>query len=406
MKIRALACAVIATTLALAGATLAIDSASAAAIPNAVTNISPVTTTPIGTGYQLTLQGTWAVPDNSAAGDTFALQLPSQLQWFGPVDFSLKDSSGDIVATGHAAADGSVVFTLSDYVTDHPTDVHGTFTFVTTYTATQTQPGPETLNFTVGGTVVAVPIQDAGPGTDTGPNTPPTSISQAFKWAWWSDSSTQNRVDSILSTPTLTAPATVVTITDTPAAGLELDCSSIGTAVGTVLDTGWRVDNGLAATHAADISCDKTLATVTWHDLPAGATAQLTISANVTDSSQTSFTNDGAIVIDQASSPVSSTVAYEGASGEGSGSGEVVSPPSPTPTLTPTATPTPVSTPVPTPAPTIASVPVKGPGSTGSRLAFTGTDPGILIQVGILFLVLGAIFVVVAVLRRRAAAGI
>ncbi len=391
MHTRALACAIIAIGLALTGTMLSAASASAApqtAIQNAITDISPVTTTPIATGDLLTLDGTWAVPDESAAGDTFDLQLPKELGWFGPLDFSLKDSAGDIVATGHADASGTVVFTLGDYVTDHPVDLHGTFRFVTRYTATQTDQGAQTLEFTVGGTVIGVPVVDAGPPTSTTePSTPPSTISDPFKWAWWTDTSTQNRTHSLLSSPTLTAPAATLTITDTPAEGLALDCASLTVAVGTVLDAGWRVNDDLSAAHRPTVTCSTERASVTWHDLPVGATAQVNVDADVTDSSRTSFTNNGSILIDGVPTTVSNTVTYEGASGNGSGTpGAIVSPPKSHGQSKPGH-----------------STPAGATDTTDSRLAFTGADSSVPLIVAVLLMVLGVIFVAVPMLSRWAA---
>ena len=99
---------------------LGAGTARADTIAGAITSIT-TTSTDTAQWDRVDFACTWAVPDGSSPGDTFGLQLPPELRWFGSTDFDLEDPDGQAVARAHADDDGSVVFTLTDYVL-HPPD--------------------------------------------------------------------------------------------------------------------------------------------------------------------------------------------------------------------------------------------------------------------------------------------
>lgn len=291
--------------------------AGAAVIPAAITSLTVTTPDPIKTGQTVTFSGSWSVPDHSAAGDTFTLGLPPELTWVGTTSFPLRDASGAHVATASVAADDTVTFTLTSYVTAHPTQVSGTFVFSVQYVAEQTGPGPSQLVFQVTDSVLVVPIElDGGCVTTC---TPPASIVEAFKEMWWQDPQTETRLASSITAPTLTAPATTVTITDTPAPGMQLDCTSLEAFIGDEIGTGAHIINDLSATYPEEVTCDPTTVTVTWRNLPAGLTTQIYIAGTPTDTTLDAYANDGVVTIDGVDSTVTALVKRQSASGTGGG---------------------------------------------------------------------------------------
>ncbi len=355
--------AVLAAMLGLAG------SASAAQIPNAITSVTTNATT-VGQWDQVNFNCTWAVPDGSKAGDTFTMQLPSQLQWWGSADFDLKDPAGNVVATAHANADGSVVFTLTDYVTTHPQSVHGTCNFQTQYTASQSGPGPEDLVFTVGSQTIRIPITDRGSCT-TDCGTP--AITGPGKSMWWANSQ-QTVLQSFLSVKTGDNTSNDVTVVDNPGAGMVLDCTSVAPSVGPQLNQDSSIaDPNDDAKYPATINCTPNQLTVSWTGLPAQENVEVWVRTNVTDTSLDTYTNNGTITLNGDSAPVSAQAVAKNASGTGDGTSPT---PTPTPTTsTPTPTPTPTtSTPTPTPTPT-TSTPTPTPTTSTPKTTPAKTTP-------------------------------
>lgn len=382
--------------------------AGAATIPGAITSITTTATT-VAQWDVVTFGCTWAVPDHSQPGDTFTLQLPSQLRWQGPMDFNLTDPSGQVVATAHASASGLVVFTLTSYVTTHPLNLHGTCTLTTQYTAVQTQPGPETLVFGVGGETITVPIEDAGPCT-TACNPPLTA---ARKDMWWTDPS-QTRVQALIRTPATTGASNTVTITDTPDPGLVLDCSTARGEVGQNLDSLGRLTAPLdTGSYPATITCSGSTATISWTGLPAGEHAEFWVQATLSDPHLATYRNNGVVVMNGYPTPVWATIIYSSA--EGDGKGDATSPAAPSSTA-PSTTPShavdvPVTTrpatapPTSTPqtAPASHAAPSAAPSQQTASLAATGpvTGVGVLIGAGLVLLGGVALLLTIPLTRRH-----
>lgn len=421
--------------------------ATAAVIPSAITSIA-TTTTKVSQWDTVNFTCTWAVPDNSHAGDTFEMQLPAQLKWWGAANFNLTNPNGDVVATAVADATGLVTFTLSDFVTTHPLNVNGSCAFSTQYVAAQTAPGQETLTFPVGATVISVPITDNGPCLTNCTTVPPT---EAVKYMWWTDG-TQKKLQSQIIAPITTREINSVTITDTPEAGLTLDCSTKYVMVGKTIaaDGSIAEPNENALFPPSTFDCTATGLTVSWDNLPAGENVQMYVQATPTGTTQDTYKNTGLVTMNGQDYPVGTQQDRTTASGSGDGTAptapattppaettappvetvpattapaETTAPATPTPTQT-TAAPspsetasstsasaetTPVTTAAPTPTSTISTRSALGVPSTQDtmspsatrtaeikELAYTGTNgspliigAGVLLLAGAAALVLG-----------------
>ena len=347
----------------------------AATITGAITSLT-TTATHTQQFDQVDLACTWAVPNGSSPGDTFTMQLPSQLRWFGASAFSLKAPDGQTVVTAVAAPSGLVTFTLTDYVRTHPTNVHGRCIFTTQYTAVGTG-GNVTLNFTVGSEVFPVVVGTDGPCTQ---GCPPAHT-QAAKSTWWTDS-TQQKAQSLIEAPPTTASASTVTLTDTPHPGMAIDCSTIVPAIGRTLDAnGQVVQPGDSGRYPAHVVCSPGSLTVTWMGLPAGEYTEVELTNTITDPTLPSYTNAGTVSIDGANLPVESQLIRTNASGSGIGTPLPTHPPVPatTPPTTPathpvTTTQPPTTTKPPTTATPTTTTP--GPAATAPARTTTPTPVG------------------------------
>ncbi len=416
------ACAVV-----LACATLlSARTARAATIDGAITSI---TTTATGTAQWDTVDFacTWAVPDGSAPGDTFSLDLPSELRWFGATDFVLAGRDGLPVASAHADASGHVVFTLTDYVLTH-VDVHGSCHFSTQYVAETTDETVD-LDFQVGDEVVRVDLPTVGPCA--GPCTEDRTVPS--KYMWWSDAA-QTTTRSAVRAPATTSDSSDVTIADTPGPGLALDCATVAVTIGTVLDAAGDVtdprDDG---TYVPKISCTPQGVSVTWSQVPAGEYTELRVLATVVDPTATTYTNGAVVSVNGQDTPVHDEVRRSDAGGDGTGSATTTTTSSTTATTTTTGsttatttttgsttatstTATTASSTTATASGTITSpastdhdvVTTGGGGAAGalvtpddSSLAFTGIDVLELVAVGSLLLGSGAVLSGLARRRRR-----
>jgi hypothetical protein len=318
---------------------VATPAARAAEIAGAITSISTTATHTVQWD-QVDFQCTWAVPDGSHAGDTFTMQLPPELMWFGSASFTLAAPDGEAVATAVADNSGAVVFTLTDYVTSHPLDVHGACQFTTLYSVEGTG-GPVTLSFHVGSQVIPVTIDTATCGADC-----VVDRSTASKASWWQDSA-QTRVASVIRVPATTSSGSTVAIVDTPRPGLALDCSSLSARVGAALGAdGYLTVPGDESTYPAAVSCTPQRAVAQWSRLPAGEYTELWVDATVVDPSLATYGNDGTVTVDGADTPVSDEVRRTDA--QGTGVGVPTTPPVTTTSPTPTTSTAPPTTTVPT----------------------------------------------------------
>ena len=318
--------------LAAIGGLVAAPSASAAVIPGAITSIS-TKSSKVAQWDQVDFSCTWAVPDGSKPGDTFTLQLPDELRWSGSKTFDLLSPDCAVVAKAVVNDSGYVVFTLTDYVTTHPLDVHGTCNFTTQYVAVTTG-CTVNLKFEVNGEVVTVPVGTAPP-CPTGCG---TDRSWAQKWMWWSNPE-QTATRSLLMAPATTTDDATVVITDTPGPGLALDCTTVEATVGKNLDgSGMITDPRDDAAYPAKISCTPDKVTVTWKGLPKGEYTEVRVKSVVTDPTRTSYENAGTISIAGKESPVSAGTKRTNAGGTGVGTTPAPTTSSPSSTTSPSKT--------------------------------------------------------------------
>ncbi|WP_223947923.1 Ig-like domain-containing protein [Arthrobacter sp. NtRootA1] len=380
LKSASLVAALLAVVVTAFGLAWSAGPANAAVIPGAAVTIS---TDSVVTNQwdQVDLTCQWSVPDNSQPGDTFNLQLPPELRWFGAASFDLDNADGVTVAKAAANDAGQVVFTLTDFVADHPNNVGGTCNFSTQY-AVQPGTGETTeVNFTVGSTVVRVPVHVDGPCTQDCHPAAPTS---AGKSMWWADAP-QTELESIFYMPPMPSESNDVVVTDTPAAGMEIDCDHITPRVGRVVNSSGNItepmDNEL---YPANVECTPQEATVRWTGLPRGERVELFVVTKVTDRKLDVYTNSGTVNIAGEETPVGAETRRTRADGTGEGTASPTATPTPTPspsTGTPTATPTPTpspststATPTPTPSPsTSTATPTPTPSPSTSTATPTPT---------------------------------
>lgn len=293
------------------------EDAGAAEIP-AVIEVT-TTATSVAQWDRVDFTCRWQVPDGSQPGDTFTLTLPDELRWMGSMSFSLLAPDGAPVATASVAAGPpwTVTFTLTDYVMDHPLNVGGTCHFSTQYVRTVVEGEEVQLDFDVSGQVQTVPLTGSNPcqsGCDQPPATP-------TKWMWWSDPADQQRTHSVLFSPVTPLDGTTVTITDTPRAGLAIDCSSVVVTVGDSRANDGTVIADATATHPdpAHITCAPTSLTATW-ELPAGWYMNVDLDSDVTQPGLTGYHNDGTVALDgQQPATVTSELVRTNAGGDGQG---------------------------------------------------------------------------------------
>lgn len=224
---------IVAAFLAIAMAVLGLGMtalpANAATLPDA--EITLTTESVVSSQWdQVDLNCEWSVPDHSQPGDTFSVQLPPQLRWFGKASFDLDNSNGDTVATAVANDAGLVVFTLSDFVKTHPLNVGGTCSFSTQYSQVPTVGDTEELTFTVGSSVVRVPVAVEPCQKDCGPEAP-TAAGKSMSWV----DPAQTELRSVFTMPAMTADTNDVVVTDTPAAGMDIDCARVTPRIGQVV---------------------------------------------------------------------------------------------------------------------------------------------------------------------------
>ena len=144
--------------------------------------ITSITTTATSTAQwdRVDLACTWAVPDGSSPGDTFSLAAAAGAAVVRFHGLRPQGPDGQPVAHAHAGPDGSVVFTLTDYVLTHPVGVHGSCHFSTQYIAETTDETVH-LDFQVGDEVIRVDVATVGPCTEDCA----VDRTEPSKYMWW-----------------------------------------------------------------------------------------------------------------------------------------------------------------------------------------------------------------------------
>ncbi|MFI2564364.1 Ig-like domain-containing protein [Paenarthrobacter sp. NPDC018779] len=359
LKAASAATALLAILLLVVGLAWSAAPAHAAGIPDARITLS---TQSVVTNQwdQVDLSCEWSVPDHSKPGDTFELQLPPQLRWFGTASFDLDNPDGETVARAEANDSGLVVFTLTDFVESHPFGIGGTCSFTTQFAEVPGEDDHSRLDFVIGDTVLRVPV-DITPCTS---NCAPVPLTPG-KAMWWADAN-QTRLESIIYMPPMKSDTNDVVVTDTPAEGMEIDCDEITPRVGTVLNAdGNIIDPMDTDKYPAVVDCTPGKVTATWTGLPKGERVELFVVAAVTNPNLDSYTNTGTVTISGVTTDIGAETKRTDANGNGNATSGPTATPTPTRTVTPSPTATPTVTPTVTPTPT--TTPTATPSVTPTR---------------------------------------
>lgn len=223
----------LAALLSLIGLAALAAPASAAEIPGAITSVKTDKSS-YGYSEQLRLDFTWAVPDGSAPGDTFALQLPDALKAVSLARFTLAAADGTPVATA-AWSGKTVVFTLTDYVATHRSVAgSGFLTAQWDHSVVTETGGPVILTF--GTSIATVQIAPKPTPTDPGTSQPPTPPTQRGLWkgAGWADGSyegtrdAKDNVNWLVELPgNPTGYSGPIDVVDQTGSGSAVDCATI-----------------------------------------------------------------------------------------------------------------------------------------------------------------------------------
>ena len=300
-------------------------------------------------GDVLTLSAAWKVPDRSAAGDSFTLELPAELVPLA-TDFPLADEAGHVVATAHVA-DGRVTVTLTDFVTTHPVNIHGALRF-SARVVDSVQPGSR-ITVSWGGQTRIITI-GRGEGLGPGPVEP-------NKYMW----QREGTVGSAIDIPGRLSDAVV---TDRPE-NMRIVCDSLSITQGEIRDgaypTTWE------PVSPQELSCTDEGFVLHLPEIEAGTMMHIVYdSLPVQGAEEAVNTYDVVGTQHQGGGTVTKTLL----NGDGSASAEEDSVPV---TPTPTATPTP-SVPVepsPTPSTSASTPPTPSAQAEPSPSASTPAEP-------------------------------
>ncbi len=261
----------------------------AAAVDFGATPITAVTIEPTTIAHSGTarVDFTWVAPTGAAAGDTFAITLPDQLEPVSTRAVDLVDAGTSELAVRGTWADKTATFTFQSYVTTR-TGVHGTGFFYVRWDHDVTGSPAATFNDLELGGVVLPPITKGAAG-------PALQNRDASKYGGWATSE-QLRFTWVLNFPASTAAALdgPVTVTDVPPAeaGYTFDCGA----------TRMRIDVGGFPSGAetyvapdtiagATFTCGDSALTMELDSIPAGTFYTLLVPVAITDQTRTSFDN-------------------------------------------------------------------------------------------------------------------
>lgn len=319
-------------TLTIGGLVMtSIPAAQAAAIPDAITNVT--TSGQARVGDVLTLKADWKIPDYSQAGDTFTLDLPAE---FIPLtdSFSIVDDGGNAIAQA-TVSNGMVTVTLTDFVENNPVNVHGDLTFSVRIADTAPAGQPITLHW--GGTSTVI--------TPIAPDVVPEQVTEPVKYGW---SRSSGEIGWAFDIP---GQMSNVVLKDDPA-NVHLLCDSVYVKVGDQTN-GYPLTWNDVDSSQYTLNCDSEGFTLSLNEIAPNDLVHVVLSSTP-DEGITQATNTWSLSADETNTggEVSSAV-YEGS---GFGAGE---PPAPVATSAPLETPVPVATPVPleTPAPEVTQTP-------------------------------------------------
>ncbi|WP_307219482.1 hypothetical protein [Microbacterium sp. SORGH_AS_0888] len=341
----------------------------------------------VTSGSAAELSGTWSLPDDPATPAGFTIALPEALQ--GRSDgFPLLDPSG--TAMGQCTVTNTALDCVFDdgYLTAHPRDLHGSFTFWVTVTTETTQSTTE--RYSVAGRTVTITVDPAPtPGPGPGACTTDCAFTGRENGKWGSYDAANGVTDWVVqigSGRDGLPDGDTVTVTDRPGPNQELLNEYNGTTYAQLWESSRLVVDGGREFPSywapADPSTYTSTASSVTFTARAGHYYDVHFMTRVTDQGVSgTYTNSADIAVEGSDTvPVTGTVVRQGGGGNGSGT---TAPPIPTPI--PTPTPTPTSTPMPS---------VGMPARTGATLAATGSSMGVvalLLPFGLLALTTGAL---------------
>ncbi|MDP4334837.1 hypothetical protein Q7F20_15795 [Curtobacterium sp. A7_M15] len=323
----------------------------------------------VTSGSSAELAGTWSLPDSPATPAGFVVDLPPELQ--GRSDgFPLLAPDGSAMGRCTVTATQLDCAVDSAYVTAHPNDLHGSFSFwVTVRTTTDSA---TSTTYQVGGTAVTTTVEPAQPGTGPGTCTVGCAFTGRTSGKWGSYDAAAGVVEwtvAIGSGPDGMRGGERITVTDSPGPDQELLTSYRGSSFATLWQTN-RVTTGAdgrsGLTGWAPAPRDDSVSTAGSVSFTArqGYFYDVHFASRVTDGGLAGrYTNTATIRIDGDDASVGGTVVHQGGGASGSGTAPTSTPTPTAPvTSTPTPRPTSPSTPVatPTPGPTVTPA-----GSTG-----------------------------------------
>lgn len=308
--------ALLAAVLALVAALVPTTPAAAADIPGAITGVD-ITQESAAYGGSVDVRMTWAVPDDSQAGDTFWVQLPDSLAKIGGLTFDLhedNDPAKPVVARAQVV-DGRIVFTLTDYVDTH-TNVRGD-AFITAQLVQGETTAGETNEFTF--------VTEVGEYTDTvvvGPVG--NNISRPVKYGYWTDPVLEDEGsrDGALTwrLRSSVGPLSRIVFTDERGPGHVLDCAGLDVRLLSDFDANgvWHSNVAMPASQHEIVRCDETGFQIVVTDLDEGEVAIVRYTSTVTEE-RDSYTNSATVVEDDVPSSTGTHVERVTAGGGGIG---------------------------------------------------------------------------------------
>jgi hypothetical protein len=317
--------ALIGVLAALALALVPARSASAAALPGAITSVSTDKTS-YGYNDRVSLTFGWAVPDSATAGDTFTLDLPDELKALSLAKFSLTAPDGSDVAD--AVWHGKqVVFTLTPYVDSHDSvSGSGFVTVQWDHSVVDKETAPIVLDFDGHAIPVTIGEKPAPPApctTNCPPPAPtPTSrgLSKSGSFTDGAYEGTSTDADNLGWTVRLPGNATgfpQMDVVDTPAAGSIIDCSTVTIRTQSSLASGTPSTVVDASRYSLSCSAD----TFTLHLGAIAASEFITVSykGTISDQRPGSYANHVAITTPGTTTAVDTAVKRQAAGGVGGG---------------------------------------------------------------------------------------
>lgn len=291
--------------------------ATASEIPGAITSVAVVEDT-AQYGDRVQIEVDWALPDTVSAGDTFWLQLPAEFTRHSTT-FDLRSPDGEVVATAVVAPDGRVTFTATSFVETHD-GVAGSAYFRVTFTSETSGGGLLTLEFPTSTTVYTDQIEVV----------PFTAIDRSgpVKAGFWTDPDDQG-----LTTPegALTwsvasprGPADELRFTDEITVDQAFRCNDLVVERTTTIDGYSGFLRDLSPVPASDYAL--TCSAEAWElvlerPVAEGEVIQVTVTADITDPTLASYSNDAVVTTGTTDRVTTATVSRFDAGGVGDGDG-------------------------------------------------------------------------------------